>query len=158
MNKNVIISVKGKQNHGGEESSIELVTEGKYYKKGMNYFVTYKETEITGMEGTTTTLKIEDNKVTLMRFGENNSQLIFEKGQKHVCYYETPYGAFTVGVLSNQVDIDVDDFGGEIAVGYELEIDNAAIGINDFYLQIREASLTNDKHNRERKGSNYTNN
>jgi len=155
MNKNVIISVKGRQNHGGEENSIELVTEGKYYKKGDHYFVTYKETEITGMEGTTTTLKIEDNKVTLMRFGENNSQLVFEKGQKHLCYYETPYGAFTIGVLSNQVDIRIDDCGGEIAVGYELEIDNTAIGVNDFYLQIREASITNDQHHREHKDSDY---
>ncbi|HHY23913.1 MAG TPA: DUF1934 domain-containing protein, partial [Clostridiaceae bacterium] len=33
MNKNVIISVKGKQVSGDEEPNIlELITEGKYYK------------------------------------------------------------------------------------------------------------------------------
>ena len=145
MNKSVIISVKGNQLHNDERDSIELVTEGKYYKKGENYFVTYRETEMTGMEGTTTTLKIEGNKVTLMRFGVNNSQLIFEKGQKHVCYYETQFGGFTVGVHSNEVSINLDDNGGNVSAEYQLEIDNASAGENDFYLQIREANLTHDK-------------
>ena len=47
MNKNVIISVRGTQaaaNH--ETSEMELVTEGKYYKKGNAYYVTYKESEV----------------------------------------------------------------------------------------------------------------
>jgi len=154
MNKNVIISVKGCQKYGNDEDCIELITQGKYYKKGVNYFVTYKETEITGMDGTTTTLKIENDKVTLMRFGQNNSQLIFEKGQKHICYYETPYGAFTVGVLSNKLDINIDDCGGDLFVGYELEIDNAAAGENNFYLKIREAG-TNDKLDRKGEDADY---
>ncbi|MGE4283935.1 MAG: DUF1934 domain-containing protein [Clostridia bacterium] len=148
MNKNVIISVKGNQRIDEDNDSIELVTEGKYYKKGSNYFVSYRETEITGMEGTTTTLKIGDGKVTLMRFGQNNSQLIFEKGQKHVTYYETSHGTFTVGVFSHNVNININDNGGEIAVDYLLQIDNMQAGENDFYLQIREASLTNEKSNR----------
>ncbi|MBZ4645144.1 MAG: hypothetical protein JG777_633 [Clostridia bacterium] len=154
MHKNVIISVKGTQHYNDDKDSIELVTEGKYYKKGNSYYVTYKETEITGMEGTTTTLKIGDGKVTLMRFGQNNSQLIFEKGQKHLCYYETAYGGFTVGVFSNNVDINIDDNGGEISVDYLLQIDNMKAGENDFYLQIREANLTNDQFNRNSKKPN----
>ncbi|WHH57369.1 DUF1934 domain-containing protein [Petroclostridium sp. X23] len=148
MNKNVIISVKGTQHLEDDTDSIELVTQGKYYKKGSNYFVSYKETEMTGMEGTTTTLKIGDGKVTLMRFGQNNSQLIFEKGQKHVSYYETSYGTFAVGVFSHNVDININDSGGEVAVDYILQIDNIQTGENDFYLKIREANLTNDQFSR----------
>ena len=155
MNKNVIISVKGNQHYSTTEDSIELVTEGKYYKKGNNYFVTYKETEITGMEGTTTTLKIGDGKVTLMRFGENNSQLVFEEGEKHLCYYETPHGSFTVGVFSNQVNINVNDTGGELQVDYLLEIDQMRAGKNDFYIQIREAQITDDKSSGNSQKPNY---
>ena len=145
MNKDVIVSVIGNQNNKEFSDSIELVTEGKYYKKGKDYFVTYKETEMTGMEGTTTTLQITNDKVTLMRFGESSSQLVFEKGQKHLCHYETPYGAFTVGIFSNSLKIDINDMGGEIKVGYQLEIDNQRAGENDFYLKIREANISNDK-------------
>jgi uncharacterized beta-barrel protein YwiB (DUF1934 family) len=155
MQKNVIISVKGNHNIDEDIDSIELVTEGRYYKKGDNYFVTYKETEITGMEGTTTTLKIGDGKVTLMRFGQNNSQLVFEKGQKHLCHYETLHGSFTIGVFSRIVDINVDDSGGNVAVDYSIEIDHVRTGQNDFCMNIREVGTNDDKSCSKGKESNY---
>ena len=83
-----------------------------------------------------------------MRFGKNNSQLIFEKGQKHISYYETEYGSFTVGVFSNLVDIDVDDSGGEIAIDYFLEVNSSMTQENDLCLQIKEAGFERDKLNR----------
>jgi uncharacterized beta-barrel protein YwiB (DUF1934 family) len=150
VNKDVIISVKGSQLAEDSDANVlELVTEGKYYKKGNTYFITYKESEVTGMQGTTTTLKVADNTVTLMRFGTVNSQFVFQRGQKHVSYYDTEYGAFTIGVYTNEIDIRVDDSGGEIRVGYELEIDNNKTGDNDFHMFIREAGQHNGKHNRE---------
>jgi uncharacterized beta-barrel protein YwiB (DUF1934 family) len=150
VNKNVIISLKGTQSMDSQGSSVlELVTEGRYYKKGSTYYITYKESEVTGMDGTTTTLKVADGIVTLMRFGSVNSQFIFQKGQKHVSYYDTSYGAFTIGVFTNDIDINVDDTGGEIRVDYELEIDNNKSGDNDFHMLIREAGSTNGKYNRE---------
>ena len=159
MNKDVIISVKGKQYYQDIDysmDSIELVTEGKYYKKGNHYYVTYKETEMTGMEGTTTTLKIEDGKVTLMRFGPKSSQLIFEEGEKHLCHYDTLHGAFTVGVFSNKVNINMNDFGGEMTIDYFIELNQIETGKNDLYMCIREANLTNDKFNGNSKEANYS--
>lgn len=82
MNKNIIISVKGKQISGNEEPNIfELITEGKYYKDEEGYCVTYDESEVTGMEGTTTTIKVADGIVTLMRIGSINSQFVFQKAE-----------------------------------------------------------------------------
>lgn len=156
MHKNVIISVKGTQTYGNDDMNVlELVTEGKYYKKGKTYYITYKESEVTGMDGTTTTLKVADGIVTLMRFGSVNSQFIFQQGQKHVSYYDTSYGAFTIGVFANEVCINVDDSGGEIRVDYQLEIDNNKSGENDFHMFIREAGSTNGKEsNRQHQGRN----
>jgi len=128
-----------------EEENLELVTEGKYYKKGSTYYITYKESQVTGMEGTTTTLKISDGEVTILRFGTVNSQMVFKKGQKSYSYYDTVYGAFTIAIFSNEVDINVDDNGGEIRVDYTLEIDNNTLGKNNFYMNIRETGLNNDK-------------
>jgi uncharacterized beta-barrel protein YwiB (DUF1934 family) len=140
MNKNVIISVKGTQGAETKDPNIlELVTEGKYFKKGTTYYVSYKESDLTGMEGTTTTIKItNDGKVTLMRFGSVNSQFVFEKGQKHLSYYDTTNGTFTVGVTANQINVNVNDSGGEIRVDYRLEIDDSKLGYNDFHMMIRE--------------------
>ena len=155
MNKNVIISVKGIKNDNEEEmNGLELITEGKYYKKGDTYFITYKESEVTGMDGTTTTLKVDGEVVTLMRFGTVNSQFIFQQGQKHVSYYDTSYGAFTIGVLANEVSVDMNDSGGEIRIGYELEVDNNRSGSNDFHMFIREAGSLHDKYNGQHKKGN----
>ena len=137
--KSVIVSFIAEQNDGRDKDKYELVTEGAYYKKGENYYITYDESSLTGMDGTTTTVKIEDNKrITLMRYGKNNTQLVFEKGQNHICAYETEHGSFFVGVRSKNVLVDLDDRGGEISAKYQLEINNAAIGQNDFYMNVRE--------------------
>lgn len=155
MDKNVIISVKGMQVSDDSEPNImELITEGKYYSQDGAYYVTYNESEVTGMSGTTTTLKVADGIVTLMRFGSVNSHFVFQRGQKHVSYYDTEHGAFTIAVIANEVDICVDDNGGEIRVGYQLEVDNNKTGENDFHMLIREAGRLDDKHYREHKATN----
>lgn len=152
MDKDVIISVKGTQASDSQDSSaMELVTEGKYCRKDNAYYVTYNESEVTGMKGTTTTLKIMDGVVTLIRAGSVNSHFVFQQGQKHISYYDTEYGAFTIGVLANEVDVNMNDNGGEIRVGYQIEIDNNNTGENDFYMSIREAGCVNDKYNRKHK-------
>lgn len=139
LNKNVIIKVRATQTDTGKNiNKLELVTEGKYYKKGELYYVTYKESEVTGMEGTTTTLKVHNNVVTLLRFGVVNNQFIFEEGQKHISYYDTPNGAFMIGVQTKSINVDIDDTGGEIKVDYLLEMDNKKLGENDLYMHIRE--------------------
>lgn len=154
MDKNVIISLKGTQTAEDHDMNVmELVTEGKYYRQDDAYYVTYDESEVTGMNGTTTTLKVVDDVVTLIRVGSVNSHFVFQQGQKHVSYYDTEHGAFTIGVLANAVDVKMDDHGGEIRVGYQLEIDNNKTGENDFFMSIREAGRTDDKHYRKHKGT-----
>lgn len=154
MDKSVIISVKGTQAANDRNADIlEFVTEGRYYKKDEAYYVTYDESDITGMNGTKTTLMVTEGVVMLVRIGSVNSQFVFQQGQKHISYYDTEYGAFTVGVLANEVDIKIDDSGGEIRVGYQLEIDNNNSGDNDFCMLIREAGQTDDKHYRRAKGT-----
>lgn len=149
MVKNVIISVKGTQYTDNQDANaIELVTEGKYYKDGNVYYIKYDESEVTGMSGTTTTLKVADGTVLLSREGSVNSQFVFHEGQKHVSYYDTEYGTFTISVLANEVNINIDDSGGEIRIWYHMEIDNNQAGDNDFLMSIREAGQTDDKHNR----------
>lgn len=138
MDKDIIISLRGCQVFADEDANVlELVTEGRYCKNGQTYYITYDESEVTGMKGTTTTLKIDDGIVTIMRFGSVNSQLVFQQGQRHISYYDTTYGAFTIGIFANEVNVDINDFGGEIKVDYQLDIDNNKSGKNDFHMLYR---------------------
>ncbi len=143
MDKNIIISLKGIQN-GDKDDPIELVTVGEYYYKDNKHFITYEESEMTGMEGTTTTLTIEGEKVTLMRSGKNNTQLIFEEGQRHINCYETPYGSLSVGVRANDVKVSLGEEGGEVSAQYELEVNNSFTGYNNFYMKITPATIASE--------------
>ena len=141
MNKEVIISIEGQEMvpELGEENVTELVTEGKYYKKGDKHYISYKETEVTGFEETTTMLKIEKDRVALTRYGQVNTHMVFAPGEKHVGYYDTPYGSFTVGIVSNDVKVDFKNHSGKIDIHYMLEIDNSTKAEHTLSLNVREA-------------------
>ena len=65
--------------------------------------------------------------------------MIFIKDKKTTSYYDTQFGALTIGVLSDKINVDIDDNGGVIDVGYSLEINDETVGKNQFYISIREA-------------------
>lgn len=140
MNKQVIVSVTGNQSYNGDSDCVELITQGIMKKDENGYTITYQETEMSGMKDTQTTLQISKECVTLLRTGETNSQMVFEKDQRHVGYYETPYGMFTIGTLSNHVDVDITDHGGRVDIGYYLEINNQRAAENNICLTVKEAA------------------
>lgn len=136
--KNVMLKIKGKQtNIDGEENIIELITEGKFYIKNGSYYLVYDETEISGMEGSTTTLKIQGQKISMKRFGNNTSNLVFEKGKKHIAEYETLYGDMTMEVMTNSMDINISETGkGNIDLSYRLNILDAMESSNHLTIDI----------------------
>ena len=136
--KDVIISIRGTQRsyRPGEEEekpeSVELVTDGRYeYGMDASWF-TYLESEITGMEGTVTTFRVEPGLVTLTREGSVNSQLLFQKGRKHVFLYDTPFGAMTMGVDTQQLRTETGEHGGRLDIVYSVDVDNVPLGRNTF--------------------------
>ena len=77
MEKEVVISIKGMQNfEGALPDVIELVTEGRLVRDGESYTLSYQESELTGLEGTTTRVHIDGGRVTLLREGNTNSPII----------------------------------------------------------------------------------
>lgn len=140
MNKSVIISVTGTQtNEFGEVDIQELVTTGVYYEKKGAYFIIYNESEITGMPGTTTSVKAEPQRVTLNRMGESQHKQVFETGMRNRGNYITPYGMMYMAVIPSKVDVILTDSGGSINLEYELEVENQKISDNKLSLTVREA-------------------
>lgn len=140
MRKDVIIQINGSPKYDdadGEE--IELTTAGRFYRKNGSYYIMYKESELTGMEGITTTLKVEGKRITLMRNGLYPTQMIFEKGQRHFGIYNTEFGSMTVAVSARDVRHSMTDAGGELFIDYAIEIDNVLTGENLFKIHVKEA-------------------
>lgn len=106
-----------------KEEFVELMTRGSFVLKGGSYYVTYRETETTGYEGCTTTVKVAEDarKVSMLRFGKQSSQLIIEKGTRHLCHYETGYGSVSLGVAADVIEQRLDENGGSLKFSYTLD-------------------------------------
>ena len=138
MKKDAIISIRGRQELDDPGTDIvTLVTAGRYYRRNGSYYVTYDETDLTGMTGTKTTLKVSSGSVTVLRTGLYPSQLVFEEGKRHMSLYETGYGPLTVAVRTEHIDSTLNDQGGSLNVRYAVEIDHAHAGVNSLSIDVR---------------------
>ena len=138
MKKEVMITVDSKQEHPDKDADIyNFVTEGSFYKEEDNYYISYDESNLTGMEGTTTTFKIEPNSVTLIRFGSVSSLMVFEKGRRHVSEYNTEHGTFEIGIMAQNLSVDLDDLGGHINVEYVIEVNNQVASYTTYDLKVQ---------------------
>lgn len=140
MEKPVIISIRGVQAlEPGDEDIMELVTQGVLrQEEGEGFSLTYLESELTGLEGTTTTFQVVPGCITLRREGTLNSEMVFQEGKKHVSLYETPYGGLMLGVNTHRAKASLGEQGGSLSIRYALEVDSQPIGENSFEIQITE--------------------
>ena len=137
MCDNVIISIKSHQIYDEREPDcIELVSAGTFEQTTEGYTITYQESELTGLEGTTTVLQVSEGQVTLLRQGEVNSVMVFEEGRQHVSVYETPAGTLTISVNTRRLRSALDAQGGDIEIQYSIDVDHAATGLNLFHIHV----------------------
>ena len=126
MEDNAIISIKTLQNVEGsdEVNEIELQTKGKFAQKNGKFYIMYEESEITGFEDTTTTIKVSDDTVSMIRSGKFNSKMVFRRGEKRLCSYSTPYGVIPMGVSPIRLESKLTEDGGKVAIDYIIDVDN----------------------------------
>lgn len=106
--KNVSIHTKTSQiDADGQKSDMEFFAEGSYKEIGGTKYLTYKESEISGMEGTTTTIKINPDHLSIIRFGSINSKLEFMKDTVTRTMYSTPYGQFDIIIDTKLLEMDI---------------------------------------------------
>ena len=99
--------------------------------------ISYEESALTGLEGATTTFRVEPGKVILDRKGALNSQMVFQEGIPHDSLYQMPFGALMLTVKATSVFFDIVPDGGVIDLVYNINIENTEAGIIDYHLDIR---------------------
>ena len=138
--KEVIIFVRGEQYYDDvDPDETELMTEGSMSIAGDGAVVLeYQETELTGMEGTTTRFTIQDDMVTLTRTGRVNSQMVFQRGKRHSSLYETPWGTMMVDITTTTLAHRLNSRGGILEIKYTIAVDHQVTGQNQFKIRVRE--------------------
>ena len=138
MSQKVLLSICGKQSYMGQEPDvIELVTEGYLNKQGDTWFLEYQETELTGMEGVTTSFEIKEDEIILKRTGKLNSQMVFREGVRHDSLYQMEFGALMLTVCATQIHWELSESGGVIDLVYGIEIEQSNAGEITYHLEIR---------------------
>ena len=138
MKQKVMLSITGKQSYDNQEPEImELVTEGTMEFADGGWNISYQESDLTGLQGVTTTFRVVPEKVTLTRTGPLRSTMEFAVGQSHDSLYELDFGALMLTVTTRHLFFDIMPDGGCIDLVYDVEIENSEAGQVDYHLDIR---------------------
>ena len=137
----VVLSIRGEQSYDGTDpDATELMTEGTLELTEAGLRLRYQETELTGMEGTSTTFEVQGPRVILTRAGTVNSQMVFEEGKQHTSLYETPFGELAVDIRTGRLRHNLSERGGILEIRYSIAVENTLAGRNRFKIRVRRKS------------------
>ena len=120
-----------------DPDATELMTEGILERTAGGLRLTYQETALTGMEGTTTTFEVSGSQVILTRTGSVNSQMVFEEGRQHTSLYETPFGELSVDIQTSALRHNLTERGGLLEIKYSIAVEHTVTGRNSFRIRVK---------------------
>lgn len=138
IKKDVVITIVSRQKFEGcEPDQIDLITTGRLYGRNGKFYISYEESELTGMEGSRTTLKIEPKQITMTRTGTYPSQMRFAEHKREVGLYQTEMGSVAVSTHTSKLTSSIDENGGALEIDYTVEIDANLAGAHRFEMSVR---------------------
>ena len=139
MMKDVLISINSIHSYDqADEDSLEFTTDGYYHYDGENGCLSYMESEVTGLEGTRTSLFVMPDQVVVDRKGTVTSRMVFKEGTVSSFLYQTPYGESTLGLRTRRIARDLGRDGGRVEIEYEVDMAPSAATRNQFHISVRE--------------------
>ena len=139
MMKDVIISINSLFSfEEGEEQQMEFTTDGYYFYEDEVGCLSYEETEVTGLEGTRTSLFVMPDQVVVDREGTVTSRMVFREGLQTSFLYQTPYGETTLGMRTRRIHQDISPEGGRVDIEYVVDLGHSMVSRNRFQISVRE--------------------
>lgn len=135
MEKQVFINIEG--SHSGPEDSYssQTNTQGVLRLLENGYELSYEEPD-DELKGCVTTLLIEDGGlVTMTRDGAYTTQMVMERGQRHVCHYATRSGICS-SAYSQKVESSVTEDGGELLLHYTIDVNADLASSNELKITV----------------------
>lgn len=136
--KEVILTLLSRQQFKDcEPETSKLVTQGTLRVQGDAIELSYAETELTGLEGTTTQFRIEPNRVELSRSGALTSRMVFVTGEEDCSLYDMGFGALMIAVRTEELKNEMGENGGKLRVRYAIAVENETAGEIEYRLTVR---------------------
>lgn len=141
IKKPIILFVRGEQTYDAIAPEVtELGTEGVMTIDGESVSLMYEETELTGMEGTTTCFTVLGDTVVLERTGTIQSRMEFRQGERSSSLYETPWGTMVVDIATTKLAHRLTERGGVMEIAFTIAVNHQVTGTNRFKVRVKEAA------------------
>ncbi len=140
--KDIMLRIIGRQisADAANEDQIEFITEGKIFEKNQATYLVYEESEVSGMPGCKTSLKLKGDTIKMKRFGDSvalDTVIEFQKGCRYEGFYDTPFGAIEMEVLTNDLVNNLTPDGkGSIDIDYHVSLKGLSEGRSKLNIQI----------------------
>ena len=140
MTRSVLISITGTQISGGDQEEVEMLTTGDYFFKNGKHYILYEEIEEDSRQITKNTIKIDGDSMDIMKKGNINTHMVFQKDKKNLSCYMTPFGELTVGIHTSEVHVEKEEDTLTSNIRYALDIN---------YEHVSNLSITVEVRSRE---------
>ena len=141
--KNITLKINGQNNFDDAKGAdtIDVITEGKLYKKRDAIYLVYEENETMGFDKCKTTIKIDGDRVKMKRFFAEGipTEMEFKKGMRFSSKYMTPYGPLDLEVLTYDLKNTIDEKGaGSLRMDYDVSLNGLVKGKNSIDITVVE--------------------
>jgi uncharacterized beta-barrel protein YwiB (DUF1934 family) len=129
------------QDDGEGPQSMEMYSDARLRLTDDMFSLSYEESELTGMEGTSSQLSFmrsQSELVTMLRSGSVSTALVFEPNKRHFCTYKTPFMPFEVCVHTLKIDNKLLAEAATLDLDYIVEIRGAQAERCRLHLEIKE--------------------
>ena len=138
MKQEVLITLRGTQSYAQEQpETIELITRGTMTGRNGKFAISYEETELTGVQGTTTTfLVLNPKRIVLSREGTIRSRMIFEEDVKNEALYDLGFGSLLISICAKKITVDLSENGGKLLIDYTVDVEQSMSSRNNYEITI----------------------
>ncbi len=137
MKQKVLLKIHSEQQYTGEEADVsELTTIGSMEWGTNEIRLSYEETELTGLQGTTTSFLLQKDQITLKREGALRSEMIFAIDREHRSLYDMGMGALLITVRTMTLIQAIGPEGGFVDVAYDLLIEDSNMGQVRYHMEV----------------------
>ncbi|MBH0330693.1 hypothetical protein ABH14_12940 [Brevibacillus brevis] len=110
--------------------------EGKRVQKASAWYLTYKE-QMEDVGEVSTTLKLTDTSITLVRQGGVSTRQQFEKGASTHSTYQSPYGPFAMETHTNKLRIRYEaEVPVQVEIAYQLWMNEQYAGEHELKIEL----------------------
>jgi uncharacterized beta-barrel protein YwiB (DUF1934 family) len=136
----VIVEVTGVQTIDGEKNDSQIICEGTYQYTKEKAVIKYTQMDANAEDEYSTTIELSSSGMTMIKEGQFSSTMQFAPSMKYTGTYSTPFGCLNINVLTDYIDVYLDEDGGMIRLAYVLEMGNMVNSLNELCIKVKPKS------------------